>query len=103
MTQTFNFSSAYAKFFAANDALFRCIDKNSVDTMKVMEMHEKMTICKNEAERVRSFLQPGSEDFKRLLNERRRDKAAFKLEMLSLRSVDEDAYEKKMTDMLHMK
>ena len=99
----FNFSSAYAKFFAANDALFRCIDKNSVDTMREMEAFERLALCREESERVRMFLRPGSEDFALLLNERRRDKAAFKLEMLSLRSMDETAYEQKMTAMLHMK
>ena len=63
-------SSVYAKFIAANEALFKCMEATSADQYNAMSAADQANVCKSEASEVASYLQNNSVNFRSLLNER---------------------------------
>ena len=63
-------SSVYAKFIAANHALFQCQEAVSVEQWNAMKPAEQEQVCKSEAAAVATFLNDDKVKFSHLLNER---------------------------------
>ena len=63
-------SSTYAKFIAANDALFKCMEATSADAFNGMSQGAQADLCKAEASAVAGFLQNDQVAFRSLLAER---------------------------------
>ena len=63
-------SSVYAKFIAANEALFKCMESVSNDQFQAMSAADQGAVCKAEGDAVATFMSQNSVNFKSLLNEK---------------------------------
>ena len=62
--------NSYLSFIQANDALDKCMRAQQVDAFKAMSAADQLSVCRAEADAVRTLLNSDAVGFRNLLSER---------------------------------